>query len=463
VITAGKRRCQRTSCIRRILARFVCPVHTALTQITYDAVRVSSSDPGCKEKTLLETFFKRPCTITRLRQGPLAGHIDLLADRLATHGFSRVHSRIQLRLVGHFNRWLDQKGISTKQLDEALIERYWHYFERRKRVRSFDVGALVRMLDLLREQGITPQPPIEVVPTLREAQLEMYRCYLLEERGLAQTSVRNMLPFVDRFLAQKYPRDRINFAALKADDITAFVRKQATELGTVQAKHMVTSLRGFLRYLRHRGDIETDLAGCVPRVPCYSFSTVPKFLPAGSVEKILRLTDRTTPRGRRDYAILILLARLGLRTCEVVRLELEDVDWELGQITIRGKGGRWSKLPLPPDVGKALAAYLQHDRPRCSTRRLFVTQRAPITGLSTGGAIVKTVTRALNKAGIVSARKGGYLFRHTLATEMLGRGASLREIGEVLRHRKADTTWIYAKVDFRALRNLAKRWPGGAR
>jgi integrase/recombinase XerD len=159
----------------------------------------------------------------------------------------------------------------------------------------------------------------------------------------------------------------------------------------------------------------------------------------------------------------MLLARLGLRTCEIVRLELDDIDWELGQITVRGKGGRWSKMPLPPDVGQALAAYLQHGRPRCSARRLFVTQRAPITGLGSGCAIVKTVARVLNRAGIVSERKGGYLFRHTLATEMLGRGASLREIGEVLRHRKAGTTQIYAKVDFRALRNLAQPWPGGAR
>jgi site-specific recombinase XerD len=120
-------------------------------------------------------------------------------------------------------------------------------------------------------------------------------------------------------------------------------------------------------------------------------------------------------------------------------------------------------MPLPSDVGQAIAAYLQHDRPRCSSRRLFISQRAPITGLQSGCAIVRTVARALNRAGIVSERKGGYLFRHTLATEMLGRGASLREIGEVLRHRKAGTTQIYAKVDFRALRDLAQPWPGGAR
>lgn len=412
---------------------------------------------------MLETFFERSHTIHRLRQGPLAGHIDLLAGRLAAYGFSRVHSRIQLRLVGHFNRWLDQKRITPEQLDEHVIERYRRYLLPRKNVRSEDVCSLVRLLDILREQGITPPCNIEAVPTAREIVLENYRCYLHEERGLAQETVRNALPFVDRLLAQKYPRQNFDFAALKAEDITTFVRKQAAELGSVQAKHMVTALRGFFRYLRHLGYIDTDLARCVPCVPEYSLSTVPKCLPGGSVEKILRSIDVSTSQGRRDHAILLLLARLGLRTCEVVRLELEDIDWEVSEITIRGKGGRWSKLPLAPDVGHALVSYLQHDRPHCSTRRLFVTQRAPITGLSTGCAIVKTVTRALKRTGISSERKGGYLFRYTLATEMLGRGASLREIGEVLRHRKAGTTWIYAKVDFGALRNLAQPWPGGAR
>ena len=207
---------------------------------------------------MVETFFKRSCTIHRLRQGPLAGHIDLLADRLAAHGFSRVHSRIQLRLVGHFNRWLDKKGITTEQLDENVIERYTRWLRRGKHVRSEDVCSLVRLLDLLREQGITPRCMIEAVPTAQETLLETYRCYLREERGLAEASIRNMLPFVDRFLAEKYPHHYFDLAALKAGDITTFVRKQATELGSVQAKHMVTALRGFLRYLRHRGEIDTD-------------------------------------------------------------------------------------------------------------------------------------------------------------------------------------------------------------
>jgi site-specific recombinase XerD len=330
---------------------------------------------------MVQTFFKRSCTIDRLRQGPLAGHIDLLAARLATHGYSRVHSRIQLRLVGHFNRWLEQKHLTAEQLDEDVIELYRRYLKRRKRVRSEDVCTLVRLLDLLREQGVTPRN-VEATPTAREILLEKYRRYLSEERGLAEASLRNMLIFVDRFLVEKYPRDHVDFAALAVGDITTFVRRQATELGSVQAKHLVSAPRSFFRYLRNCGEIDTDLAGCVPRVPDYSFSAVPKFLPAGSVAKILRRTDRSIPSGRRDYAILMLLARFGLRTSEIVRLDLEDVDWELGRITVRGKGGRWSKRPLLSDVGQALATYLHHDRPLCSTRRLFVTQRAPITGLS---------------------------------------------------------------------------------
>src|SRR5690349_9842211 len=151
----------------------------------------------------------------------------------------------------------------------------------------------------------------------RETLLEKYRCYLREERGLAWAPIRNMLPFVDRFLAQKCPRDHFDFASLKVGDIRAFVRKQAVELGSVQAKHMVSSLRSFFRYLRHCGEIETDLAGCVPCVPAYSLSTVPRFLPISSVEKILKQTVPTTACARRDYAVLMLLARLGLRTREI--------------------------------------------------------------------------------------------------------------------------------------------------
>jgi site-specific recombinase XerD len=226
---------------------------------------------------------------------------------------------------------------------------------------------------------------------------------------------------------------------------------------------MVWALRTFFRYLRHRGYIDVNLAGCVPSVPEYSLSTLPKCLPCGSIERVLQSCDRTIAQGRRDYAVMLLLARLGLRGGEVVVLMLDDVDWDLGQINVRGKGGRFAKLPLPADAGEALADYLKSDRPLSSSRRLFLTLRAPATGMCGASIISSLVKRALARAGVESERKGAHLFRHTLATEMLQRGAKLREIGELLRHRSTNTTRIYAKVDLTALRKLALTWPGGAR
>jgi integrase/recombinase XerD len=191
-------------------------------------------------------------------------------------------------------------------------------------------------------------------------------------------------------------------------------------------------------------------------------SSLPKYLPAKQVQSVLDHCDRTSKVGRRNYAILLLLARLGLRAGEVVRLDLEDIDWDNGLITVCGKGGQRAQLPLPADVGKAIAKYLQSDRPESSSRRVFIRDRAPRAGFGYATAIAKIVRCSLEKAGVESARKGAHLFRHSLATNMLAKGASLGEIGEVLRHRSTDTTAIYAKVQLEALRTLAFRWPGGA-
>jgi integrase len=192
-------------------------------------------------------------------------------------------------------------------------------------------------------------------------------------------------------------------------------------------------------------------------------ASLPKFIPAASVQKVLDRCDRQTPTGRRDYAILLLLARLGLRANEVAVLNLEDIDWDNARITIHAKGGRWSQLPLPRDVGEAIAHYLRLGRPRCSCRRVFIRDCAPVTGFANSVAISALVKRALKKADVDSARKGAHVFRHSLATEMLRQGASLDEIGDLLRHKNLNTTAIYAKVDLAALRPLALPWPGGTR
>jgi site-specific recombinase XerD len=225
---------------------------------------------------------------------------------------------------------------------------------------------------------------------------------------------------------------------------------------------MVSALRSFLRFLRHRGDITIDLAACVPPIANWKFSTLPKFLQPEQVQRVLKQCDRNTAKGRRDYAILLLLARLGLRACEIVALTLDDIDWQTGQISIQGKANRTAVLPLPTDVGQAIAAYLKNDRPACSTRRVFICMRAPRRGFANSIAISTIVARSLKKAGIDAPHTGAHLFRHSLATQMLRQGATLSDIALLLRHQSLNTTTLYAKVDLTALHALAQPWPGGA-
>ena len=201
----------------------------------------------------------------------------------------------------------------------------------------------------------------------------------------------------------------------------------------------------------------------IPAIARWSLAEVPVYLPAETVERVLARCGRSTPGGRRDYAILTLLARLGLRGGEVLRLELEDLDWESGRIAIRSsKNGQAARLPLPADAGAAIAEYLRRDRPRCDSRRVFLRLSAPHVGFSGSPAISLVVAKALDRAGVTPVRKGAHVFRHSLATAMLGRGASLQEIGQILRHRSLKSTAIYAKVDLEALRGIALPWPGGA-
>jgi site-specific recombinase XerD len=308
---------------------------------------------------------------------------------------------------------------------------------------------------------VKPQPP--VVDNARCRITNEFRHYLLQERGLSPLTLLNYVPVVEQFLFERLHNRAPNFATLRAPDITGFVTRHAHQLSPMRAKLMVTALRSFFGYLRYRGAIATDLAGCVPTVPNWSLSTIPRFLPAGDVERILKCCDRKTAVGRRNHAILLLLARLGVRAGEVVALNLDDIDWSTGQIAICGKGGKSAQLPLADDVGAALAAYLRHDRPRSATRRVFIRHRAPLVGFGNSSTISSLVRRALKHAGVESAHTGAHVLRHSLATNLLKQGGSLDEIGELLRHQSPNTTAIYAKVDVTALHTLALPWPGSGR
>ncbi len=201
----------------------------------------------------------------------------------------------------------------------------------------------------------------------------------------------------------------------------------------------------------------------MPTIATWSLSTIPRYLSQDQIQKVIDGCDRSAAAGRRDYAILLMLSRLGLRGGEIVALTLDDVDWDTGVITVRGKGKRVTQLPLPVEVGQAIAEYLRNGRPCCRTRHLFVRQKAPLTQFANTVAVCSLVDRAMRRANVESPYRGGHVFRHSLATHMVNRGATLPEIGELLRHRRPDTTAIYAKVDLQSLRTIALPWPGESR
>jgi len=284
---------------------------------------------------------------------------------------------------------------------------------------------------------------------------------MAQERGLSLAAQVNYLSFIMKFLHEHFGQGAIMFACLRAKDVIGFVQRHAPNLSPKSAALMVTALRNFLRYLQLRGDIAIDLSACVPSVATWQMSTLPKFLQPHQVQCVLDNCDRQTSQGQRNYAILLLLARLGFRACEVVALKLDDINWDAAEITVQGKGSRRAKLPLPHDVGEALAIYLKQGRPSCTSRCVFIRLKAPRQGFANSIAISTLVARALKKAGVQAPYTGAHLFRHTLATQMLRQGASMEEISQLLRHQSFNTTAIYAKVDLTALRPLAQPWPGG--
>jgi site-specific recombinase XerC len=282
-----------------------------------------------------------------------------------------------------------------------------------------------------------------------------YEEYLVRERGLTGSTVRAYIDFARRFIAEERPR--LDWRRMTAADVARFVMRTARRFRPPMCKLMVTALRSLLRFLHVRGSIALDLASGVPTVAGWRLSGLPKAIEACQVVRILAAFGGS-PAGLRGAAIVRLLVRLGLRAGEVAALDLDDVDWRTGELVVRGKGRHDSRLPLPPDVGRALAAYLRRGRPRSSVRALFLRDRAPFTRLRPG-AVCHVARTAL---AVVGVRGGAHRFRHTAATLLLRRGASLSEIAHVLRHRSADTTAIYAKVDLAALGTVARRWPGGA-
>ncbi len=394
----------------------------------------------------MEFIIDNEVVLSRPLEGPLAEHITAFAKWVSGQGYARCSRCRQVRLAACFSRWLGRHSVSVRSVSSEHQARYLRSGQRQVQIRSGDAAALRQFMDFLRRQGVVP---IEKIPPRRllpiEQVVQAFERYLRNERALSDAAVVNYVPFVCKFLAGRFGDGPVRLSRLCAGDVVRFVRRQAPRLHLKRAKLLTSALRSFLHYARYRGDVRYDLAAAVPTVANWS------------------MPYRRSATGRRDYAILLLLARLGLRAGEVVRLDLDNINWNVGSLRVQGKGGQHTDLPLPAEVGAAITAYLRHGRPRSSSRRVFLRTKAPIRGLLGPQAIASLVRHNLIRAGIQAPTYGAHQFRHALATEMLRHGASLAEIGEVLRHRSPETTKIYTKVDLDSLRALTLPWPGGVR
>ena len=396
-----------------------------------------------------------------LRVGPLASHIDGFEALLTQEGYAQTTVRGKLQLLDELSGWLKRRKLQAADLGEQRLKLYLTG-RRRSGPRRGDAATCRQLLGFLRGLGCIQQPP-EQIDTSSLARIEQdFKRFLSAERGLKSVTIADYMRTVRRFLVHRFGQEECRADELCLQDINRFILDRARHVRRSYAQSIVTALRSFLRFLQQRGTITADIAAAVPTVANWRLSHLPKALAPAQVEQLLRRCDRNTLMGQRDYAILLLLARLGLRAGEVVAMTLDDLDWEAGEFIVRGKGDRRERLPLPQDVGAALAHYLHHIRPACSTRCVFIRMKAPHCGFAGAAAICDLVRRALWRADLDPEFKGAHLLRHSLATNMLRRGASLKQIGQLLRHCNANTTQIYAKVDIEALRSIALPWPGGA-
>ena len=399
--------------------------------------------------------------------GPLASHLGLFVTSLIAQQYaaSVIHIKAQHALA--LDRWLAKRRVVLVDLGEVHIERYEH----RRRLRQQRIRTETRrrercdisqLLQFLRGHGVCPTVRVET--TASDDLVARYEQHLQDQQGLATAAIERYRTVAGRFLHERFDSSAVDLRALRADDVIAFVQRQTKRLRPPALKCVVNALRSFLRYAQYCGEVTIALVAAVPTVAVWSTTpSLPKAISPEHAQRAIASCDLSTSVGLRDRAVPLLLARLGLRAHEIIALQLGDCDWDGGHLRVRSKSGREQLLPMPVEVGEAIAAYLQQGRPASKDRHLFLRSMAPIRGLMPGSDAIGTIVRnALQRAQIDAPHRGSHQFRHALAVRMLQGGASLAEIGEVLRHQSPQTTSIYARVDIGALRSLAQPWPGGA-
>jgi integrase/recombinase XerD len=410
---------------------------------------------------MLDRYFQDPSTLERLRAGPAGPFLDGLVEALEGDGFAGDTIRAYIRCVAHFCQWATRRHLSTDRWSEAAIESWQRHVNRcrgeGKPGSSPDAfpGRVRRFLDSLRARGVDVPPRVEPSGPPEPDILLAFRRWMVEHRGVTESTLwvyaRALRPLLKTLGTDpdQYDAARLRAVFLQYKDLH----------GRTRTKAAATALRVFLRFLVAQGKCPAGLQAAIPTVAGWRLSALPCSLPPDDVERIVAACDTSTGLGLRDRAVLLLLARLGLRPGDVVGLRIRDIDWQNASLRLSGKGRREDRLPLTQEVGDALLAYLEHGRPTARTDVLFVGHLAPLRGWSTSRSVTGLVARALRRSGVCGPARPAYALRHGAATEMLRQGATLAEIGAVLRHRSPETTAIYAKVDFALLKTVAQPWP----
>jgi integrase/recombinase XerD len=398
----------------------------------------------------------------RIYVGPLAFHIDRFMALLANDAYGLRILAQKRRLIVALSCWLHRRKLPLRRLNEERLAQFLDHRYRRRAKRGGDAQTISQLLRYLRDIGCIPAPRVKIDRSSLGRVMREFERFLSTERGLARPTLLPYLRTVRSFLIDRFDRKAVRLHALRPRDIHRFIVRYLEGYSRSTVKLTVTALRSFARFLHQHGTIALDLAAAIPPVADWRSSNLPKSMSPRQVKKLLASCDRRTPAGRRDYAILLLMARLGLRGGEVVRMTLDDLDWECGDIVVHGKGQKESRLPMPTDVGAALVRYLRHARRSGSTRQVFVRIEAPYRGLARSSTVSAIVHRALKRAGLNVIFSGAHILRHSLATNLLRRGAALTEISQLLRHSDLTTTQIYAKVDIAALRTIGLPWPRGS-
>lgn len=410
---------------------------------------------------MLANIFDSPLRIQALRDSPGGPFLEGFAEQLCQTGYAEITTRRHIRTAEHFIYWADREGIPLSSLNEQFLEHFDHHLYRCQCPRFGHTHRLQLLngarlfLGHLRDAGVVTTPV--VAPTEQDPVLLTAFCrWMRQQRGTCNSTLYNYSLSI-RDLLKRLGEEPGKF---DAQSLRQFVLEKSQQSGWAAAKTCTTAMRMFLRFLIAEGGCAPGLDAAVPVLAHWRLSSLPRYLESEEAERIITSCDTTSPVGRRDRAILLLLVRLGLRAGDIVQLRLDDIDWEGAGIHVSGKGHRHTVLPLTQEVGHAVAAYLQDGRPRTDSDVLFIRSRAPFCAFASHCAISVLVAQAMRRAGVTCPSRGAaHVLRHTAATSMLRRGASLQDIAAILRHRSIETTQIYAKVDVTTLRQIAQPWP----